>query len=963
MSERRGRGFRGGGGRGGGRGRVGGGHFRGGGAGGRDGRDGGRGRQGGRGGGGRGGGGRGRGGSFSLDGSNDNSRWRGARGGSFTNNRTERPPLLRPTPLTADEIKQLIAASPLDLTPAYLNPHLADYTGGTTEQQAGITEYVSAGDEPFTAIIKQRCSDFIVNEIGANNQTVHLTSLAPPPATASTNTVSYPPPSSAAQHTLAQLTSQPLAVAFVHWLAAEVAREEEWRGSHPQPKKPEGGEFVFECELDKDGRRAMHQLFRDEWSYVVTDAVDVKLGEQKQRDRASETQQDGADQAGTDASMDQSTDAGSKRRLEEEKEESADTKRQKLDHSSTTTTSPALTAPPPTAALSAATVKCIRVRLASLTNKRSVDHRDDHIWPRTRPSYLHFTLYKENVTTIEALTLVSHSLKLPFRILSFAGTKDKRACTTQRCSAYKVAAEKVARVGSDVRGMWLGGYAYEDSGLRLGDLTGNEFGIVLRDVQGVYSDEVQRRLQQLAGRGFVNYYGMQRFGTGSLPTHVVGRAIIRGDWKLACSLLLGVREGENGDVRAAREYLRDTYDVLGTLDRLPWYCRVERKLLEGMREMGVVALSNCVGGVPRMMRMLWLRGWQSWCWNRMCSERWRMGGERLLVGDLVIRRTEVGKTEKAEAEEGKMDEMEVKVEPASAAGDAAPAAAEADAEEMAVDDIEDDVAADLPTTSDVHVVTQDDVDRHHYSTTDVVLPLPGTDIRYPTHALGAAYAALLTEEDVTADMMRARGEGALKGSYRYMLEVASGLTWRLCTYKEVRKPLVETDVDKLHREKRARDAARAAGEQQQQEEIKKEATAEASEQRTESDEGWQGDGMRAVVLRFRLRSSVYATMLLRELTHSSTSTTHQKQLTEESEERERNKEREERRKWREGGLRHLHGTATQPQEEKHEEVLAEPGDVVGAKDGEAASGEHGEEELSEAADGEEDELMQSSTAL
>jgi len=741
-----------------------------------------------------------------------------------------------------------------------------------------------------------------------------------------------------------------LAAAFVEWLAAEVAREEEWRSTHPQPKKPEGGEFVFECELDKEGRRAMHQLFRDEWPYVVTDAVDVKTTEGKEDDKAVQPVNDEPVEA--DAVMTESTDAaGNKRKLEveekAEEEESTDNKRVKVDHppsTTPTTTTPSDTTAPPTATPAtpaAPAIKCIRVRLASLTNKRSVDHRDDHIWPRTRPAYLHFTLYKENITTIEALTLVSHSLKLPFHILSFAGTKDKRACTTQRCSAYRVAAEKVARIGGDVRGMWLGDYSYEDSGLRLGDLSGNEFGIVLRDVCGVESGELQRRLSQLAERGFVNYYGMQRFGTGSLPTHVVGRAILRGDWKLACSLLLGVRDGENGEVRRAREYMRDTHDVLGTLDRLPWYCRVERKLLEGMRDMGVGALSNCVNGVPRMMRMLWLRGWQSWCWNRMCSERWRMGGERLLVGDLVIRRTEA-----AAAEEKKVEETEAKTESTAATGDAAPSAA-GEAEEVGVDDIEDDVAADLPTTSDVHVITQDDIDQQRYSATDIVLPLPGTDIHYPTNALGAAYTAMLAEEDVTTDMMRARGEGALKGSYRYMVEVAAGLTWQLRTYKDVRRPLIETDIDKLHREKRAREAAKAAaGEQQQGEEDKAPPSeAETSEQQAGSDEGWQGDGMRAVVLRFRLRSSVYATMLLRELTHSSTSTTHQKQLTEESEERVRNKEREERRKWREGGVRYLHSAGSTSEQTEQADGVAGSADVAVDGDGMDGDGESYEETI------------------
>uniref|UniRef100_A0A2C9KBZ3 Tyrosine-protein kinase ephrin type A/B receptor-like domain-containing protein n=1 Tax=Biomphalaria glabrata TaxID=6526 RepID=A0A2C9KBZ3_BIOGL len=48
-----------------------------------------------------------------------------------------------------------------------------------TESQAGITEYLS-DHEGFSAIIKQRYSDFIVHEIDKEGNVVHLTDLAVP---------------------------------------------------------------------------------------------------------------------------------------------------------------------------------------------------------------------------------------------------------------------------------------------------------------------------------------------------------------------------------------------------------------------------------------------------------------------------------------------------------------------------------------------------------------------------------------------------------------------------------------------------------------------------------------------------------------------------------------------------------------------------------------------------------------
>ena len=49
--------------------------------------------------------------------------------------------------------------------------------------------------------------------------------------------------------------------------------------------------------------------------------------------------------------------------------------------------------------------------------------------------------------------------------------------------------------------------------------TGNEFQITLREVQGATRDEVGAAVEALKEQGFINYYGLQRFGSGSSPTH------------------------------------------------------------------------------------------------------------------------------------------------------------------------------------------------------------------------------------------------------------------------------------------------------------------------------------------------------------------------------------------------------------------------------------------------------------
>lgn len=36
----------------------------------------------------------------------------------------------------------------------------------------------------------------------------------------------------------------------------------------------------------------------------------------------------------------------------------------------------------------------------------------------------------------------------------------------------------------------------------------------------------------------------QRFGSGSVPTHLIGAALFRGEWKLAVDMILDPRDGD-----------------------------------------------------------------------------------------------------------------------------------------------------------------------------------------------------------------------------------------------------------------------------------------------------------------------------------------------------------------------------------------------------------------------------------
>ena len=150
---------------------------------------------------------------------------------------------------------------------------------------------------------------------------------------------------------------------------------------------------------------------------------------------------------------------------------------------------------------------------------------------------------------MDAINLLSKLLKIKTGIFGYAGTKDRRAVTTQWVSVYRVRAEKLQDLNASLRNLCVGNFKYCKEPLKLGSLSGNHFVVTLRNVTGEH-DKIEEGLDSLKVNGFINYFGLQRFGTTSVPTHKIGVFVIYSmcmqfqkiyilpPWKVFCSAAL-----------------------------------------------------------------------------------------------------------------------------------------------------------------------------------------------------------------------------------------------------------------------------------------------------------------------------------------------------------------------------------------------------------------------------------------
>nr|XP_054749826.1 pseudouridylate synthase 7 homolog [Lytechinus pictus] len=102
-------------------------------------------------------------------------------------------------------------------------------------------------------------------------------------------------------------------------------------------------------------------------------------------------------------------------------------------------------------------------------------------------------------------------------------SKDVDAKAGLHCDS--IDGERLAQLNKVLRCIRLGNFRYAHKPLNLGELSGNHFIIILRMMKGS-REQINRAMTSLSDVGFINYFGMQRFGNSLISTYHVGRTYL-----------------------------------------------------------------------------------------------------------------------------------------------------------------------------------------------------------------------------------------------------------------------------------------------------------------------------------------------------------------------------------------------------------------------------------------------------
>ena len=245
----------------------------------------------------------------------------------------------------------------------------------------------------------------------------------------------------------------------------------------------------------------------------------------------------------------------------------------------------------------------------------------------------------KNWETNRLVRLLARTMSISREKIGFAGTKDKRAVTTQLMS-FECPQDRINLV--ELKDVSFENIYTANRGVRIGDLVGNTFDIRVRNCTAPLDkieEMVNRDIEIIRSvGGFPNYFGIQRFGAVRPITHIVGERLVRKDTEGAVMTYLSRVSNDEGDeICGIRERIASGEDLSEIIPDMPKTMGFEKTMAEHLvRQPGDFV--GAIAEMPGNLQMMFTHAYQSYLFNMMLSERMRRGIplNEPVIGDLVV---------------------------------------------------------------------------------------------------------------------------------------------------------------------------------------------------------------------------------------------------------------------------------------------------------------------------------------
>ncbi len=222
-----------------------------------------------------------------------------------------------------------------------------------------------------------------------------------------------------------------------------------------------------------------------------------------------------------------------------------------------------------------------------------------------------FLLEKQEVDTFDAIRRIAQRLRISLFEIGYAGLKDKHALARQYVSIptrYNVQ-------GLKMESMILTLVGYSRKKIKIGDLVGNRFTIIVRDISENELDDISLKAAEISLSGVPNYFDSQRFGS-VIDKEFIGRYIIRKNYESAVKqYLTAYQKFEPKKVKDEKRKILSCWDDLSkVLVNNNAFALVIKEYSKTKSWLAAYRK------IPAHLREMFVNAYQSYLWNECVKE-------------------------------------------------------------------------------------------------------------------------------------------------------------------------------------------------------------------------------------------------------------------------------------------------------------------------------------------------------
>ncbi|MBY9018999.1 MAG: tRNA pseudouridine(13) synthase TruD [Candidatus Lokiarchaeota archaeon] len=239
--------------------------------------------------------------------------------------------------------------------------------------------------------------------------------------------------------------------------------------------------------------------------------------------------------------------------------------------------------------------------------------------------FTEFNLVKINKEPFKAFNLIASALKVPISHITYSGLKDRCSISVQKVAVKGNHIEKLNNL--KLRDIFINNISPSRKSIKLGSNKGNHFTVIIRNIDN--DIDVEKRnlkvFDMLSNNGFLNYYGLQRFGTFRPNSHIVAKHILLNEHENVFNeLVLNTYSSESIQSQLVRNKLRQDGDMEWAYANFPNGLNYERMMIHHLKD-HEKDFKGSVQKIPSYLIKLLFSSFQSYFFNKMLTLRIKKG--------------------------------------------------------------------------------------------------------------------------------------------------------------------------------------------------------------------------------------------------------------------------------------------------------------------------------------------------